>query len=53
VLVTDPAAWPSADGKSGITSLDALRAAQAAGQAAADQPTNFFLFFDAQPEGHH
>lgn len=53
VLVTDPAAWPSADGKSGITSLDALRAAQAAGQAAGDQPTNFFLFFDAQPEGHH
>lgn len=53
VLVTDPSAWPSADGRSGITSLDALRAAQAAGRAAADQPTNFFLFFDAQPEGHH
>jgi hypothetical protein len=29
-----------------------LRAAQAAGQAAADQPTNFFLFFDSHPEGH-
>lgn len=53
VLVTDPAAWPSADGKSGINSLDALRAAQANGQAAADQPTNFFLFFDSQPEGHN
>ena len=53
VLVTDPAAWPSADGKTGINSLDALRAAQAAGQAAADQPTNFFLFFDSQPEGNN
>ena len=53
VLVTDPAAWPSADGKTGINSLDALRAAQANGQAAPDQPTNFFLFFDSQPEGHN
>jgi hypothetical protein len=53
VLVTDPSAWPSADGKTGINSLDALRAAQAAGQAAADQPTNFFLFFDSKPEGHN
>ncbi|HKV91493.1 MAG TPA: hypothetical protein VJW20_02975 [Candidatus Angelobacter sp.] len=53
VLVTDPSAWPSADGKSGINSLDALRAAQAAGRAAPDQPTNFFLFFGSQPEGQH
>jgi hypothetical protein len=53
VLVTDPSAWPSADGKTGINSLDALRAAQAAGQAAGDQPTNFFLFFDSKPEGHN
>jgi len=30
-----------------------LRAAQANGQAAPDQPTNFFLFFDSQPEGHN
>jgi hypothetical protein len=52
VLVTDPSAWPSADGKSGIKSLQALRAAQAQGKAAPDQPTNFFLFFDSQPEGH-
>ena len=52
VLVTDPSAWPSADGRSGITSLDALRAAQAAGRAAPDQPTNFFLFFNSQPESH-
>src|ERR1051326_5522138 len=53
VLVTDTSAWPSADGTTGITSLEALRAAQAAGKAAADQPTNFFLFFDAQREGHN
>jgi hypothetical protein len=53
VLVTDPSAWPNADGTSGITSLDALRAAQASGKAAPDQPTNFFLFFDSQPEGHN
>jgi hypothetical protein len=52
VLVTDPSAWPSADGTTGINSLDALRAAQAAGKAAPDQPTNFFLFFDSQPETH-
>jgi hypothetical protein len=45
VLVTDPAAWPSADGKTGITSLDKLRQAQANGQARPDNPTNFFLFF--------
>jgi len=31
--------------------VDALRAAQAAGKAAPHQPTNFFLFFDSQPEG--
>ncbi len=45
VLVTDPAAWPSADGRTGITSLDKLRQAQANGQARPDNPTNFFLFF--------
>jgi hypothetical protein len=53
VLVTDPSAWPSADGTTGINSLDALRAAQAAGKAAPDQPTNFFLFFDSHPEAHN
>jgi len=52
VLVTDPSAWPSADGRSGITSLDALRAAQAAGKAAPDQPTNFFLFFSSDTQSH-
>ena len=52
VLVTDPAAWPSADGKSGITSLDKLRQAQANGQARPDNPTNFFLFFASESKNH-
>jgi hypothetical protein len=48
VLVTDPTDWPNADGSSGITSLAKLRAAQKAGGAIADVPTNFFLFFGSQ-----
>ena len=47
VLVTDPRAWPNADGTSGITSVNALRAAQAAVQARPDVDTNFFLFFNS------
>lgn len=47
VLVTDPAIWPDVDGTRGFTSLEALRAAQASGQASADIPSNFFLFFDS------
>ena len=47
VLVTDPRAWPTEDGTAGINSLAALRAAQAAGQARPDAPTNFFLFFSS------
>jgi hypothetical protein len=47
-LVTDPTVWPAADGSSGLTSLKALRAAQAKGQVVADVPTNFFLFFGSQ-----
>ncbi len=55
VLVTDPAAWPAEDGGAGITSLKALRDAQAAGMAQPDTPTNFFLFFSSElsPESHH
>lgn len=53
VLVTDPSQWPTADGKHGITSLDKLRRAQALGQASADVPTNFFLFFGSDTKGHH
>jgi hypothetical protein len=52
VLVTDPAAWPDKAGTHGITSLDKLRAAQAAGQARPDTPTNFFLFFGSRPVHH-
>lgn len=50
VLVTDPSAWPQEDGKSGINSIQALRAAQKAGRASADIPTNFFLFFSVHPD---
>ncbi len=50
VLVTDPSAWPQEDGKSGINSISALRAAQQAGRASADIPTNFFLFFSVKPD---
>ena len=53
VLVTDPSVWPTADGKQGITSLDKLRRAQTLGQASADVPTNFFLFFGSQDKNHH
>jgi hypothetical protein len=56
--VHDPAVWPAADGSSGLTSLKALRQAQntpttvsggSGNQAAADVPTNFFLFFGTHP----
>jgi hypothetical protein len=46
--VTNPDAWPSADGSTGITSLCDLRSAQSAGDAMQDAPTNFFLFFGTQ-----
>jgi hypothetical protein len=45
VLVSDPSAWPTADGGSGITSFAKMRAAQANKQALPDVATNFFLFF--------
>jgi hypothetical protein len=50
VLVTDQSVWPDEEGKTGITSLSKLRAAQKAGQASGDIPTNFFLFFSSQFE---
>jgi hypothetical protein len=50
VLVTDPSVWPDEEGTKGITSVDALRAAQAAGKATQEAPTNFFLFFSVAPE---
>lgn len=52
VLIADPSAWPSADGKRGITSLKKLREAQALGKASADVPTNFFLLFGSDVKGH-
>src|SRR5471032_772988 len=48
VLVTDKSVWPNAAGTTGITSVDKLRAAQQAGKALPDVPTNFFLFFDSR-----
>jgi len=48
VLVYNQSDWPSADGKSGISTLAALRKAQTAGAASADVPTNFFLFFGSK-----
>jgi hypothetical protein len=52
VLVTDPKAWPDEEGTKGITSVKALRAAQAKGQALGDVPSNFFLFFGSM-DAHH
>lgn len=52
VLVTDQSVWPNVEGTTGITSVEALRAAEAAGQASADVPTNFFLFFDSRQFNH-
>lgn len=55
VLVFNQNIWPTvtggcpAGGKACLTSVKALRQAQAAGQASGDVPTNFFLFFDAKP----
>jgi hypothetical protein len=50
VLVTDRNGWPDEEGKTGITSLSKLRAAQKAKQASGDIPTNFFLFFASDLE---
>jgi hypothetical protein len=47
ILVKDPKSWPNKAGTSGITSLAKLRAAQKAGLAFPDVPSNFFLFFSS------
>jgi hypothetical protein len=47
VLVMDPADWPSADGKQGITSSKAMDAAEEAGRAV-EVGSNFFLFFSSK-----
>lgn len=55
VLVLDRNIWPDiegncpAEGDACLTSVKALEQAQANGQASGDVPTNFFLFFDAEP----
>jgi len=48
VLVTDPSVWPDVAGTKGITSVSELRAAQAAGKAFPDVPSNFHLFFNSR-----
>jgi hypothetical protein len=53
VLVLDQSDWPTADGKSGITSLAGIQAALKAGTAV-EAPSNFFLFFSSTTmAGHH
>jgi hypothetical protein len=58
VRVNDEAIWPDVDGKCPanpeggepcLTSLDALREAQAAGTVTPDVASNLFLFFDSRP----
>jgi hypothetical protein len=48
VLVMTPEQWPNAEGTSGITSAEKMRAAEASGEAI-QTPTNFFLFFESMP----
>ena len=47
VLVMHQSDWPSADGRSGITSSKAMDAAEAAGRAI-EVGSNFFLFFSSE-----
>ena len=53
VLVTDQSVWPNVEGTTGITSVEALRAPQAAGKAFPDGPSNFYLFFNARELTHN
>jgi len=52
VLVLDQNEWPTADGKSGITSLAGILAALKAGTAV-EAPSNFFLFFSSTSMAGH
>lgn len=52
VLVTSQSDWPTKDGSSGITSVQALLAAKNAGTAIF-APSNFFLFFSSSTTGSH
>ena len=51
VLIFDPQDWPRADGSSGITSAQAMDAAEKAGRAA-EVGSNFFLFFSSRMSAH-
>src|ERR1700691_161368 len=52
VLVTSQSDWPTQDGSSGITSVQALLAAKNAGTAIF-APSNFFLFFSSSTTSGH
>jgi len=54
VSIFDPADWPSLDGRTGIVSVEQLKAAEAAGRAV-ETPTNVFLFFSSKElhQDHH
>lgn len=47
VLILDQGDWPSADGSTGITSAQAMDAAESAGRAI-EVGSNFFLFFSSK-----
>lgn len=51
VLIMDASDWPTADGRSGITSSKAMDNAEAAGRAI-EVGSNFFLFFKSQLSSH-
>ena len=51
VLVLEQSDWPRADGSSGITSVEAMDAAETAGRAI-EVGSNFFLFFSSQMSAH-
>jgi hypothetical protein len=52
VLVLNASDWPSADGKSGITTVADIQAAIKAGTAV-EAPSNFFLFFSTTSMAGH
>lgn len=49
VLILQQSDWPAADGSSGITSVDQMDAAEAAGRAI-EVGSNFFLFFSSMKD---
>jgi hypothetical protein len=51
VLIMDQSDWPAPDGSSGITSVEKMDAAEAAGRAI-EVGSNFFLFFSSHASSH-